>query len=42
MNFDSRWPHFGGVRMRTAPVTAGLRKTAMPFEELNRAPHPFP
>jgi|GEM_PF-3524985 len=42
MNFDSRWPHFGGVRMRNAPVAAGLRADAVPFEELNRVPHPFP
>jgi ribosomal protein S12 methylthiotransferase accessory factor len=42
MNFDSRWPHFGGARMRSAPVAAGLRETPLSIAELNRQPHPFP
>lgn len=42
MNFDSRWPHLGGLRMRTAPVVAGLVGEPKPFEALNRIPHPFP
>ena len=42
MNFDSRWPHLGGSRLRTAPVAAGLLREPTPFEALNRIPHPFP
>jgi ribosomal protein S12 methylthiotransferase accessory factor len=42
MNFDSRWPHFGGTRMTAAPVRAGLRRRPLGFEEINRVPHPFP
>jgi ribosomal protein S12 methylthiotransferase accessory factor len=42
MNFDSRWPHLGGERLRTAPVTAGLREVPLPIEALNLVPHPFP
>jgi ribosomal protein S12 methylthiotransferase accessory factor len=42
MNFDSRWPQFGGRRMVEAPVKAGLLERPTPFEKLNRIPHPFP
>ena len=42
MTFDSRWPHFGGRRLRMAPVHAGLRDVPLPVEALNRVPHPFP
>jgi ribosomal protein S12 methylthiotransferase accessory factor len=42
MNFDSRWPHFGGARLTAAPVTAGLRERPLGFDELNHVPHPFP
>lgn len=42
MNFDSRWPQFGGRRMVEAPVKAGLLERPTPFEALNRIPHPFP
>ncbi|MGH3921575.1 MAG: TOMM precursor leader peptide-binding protein [Pseudonocardiaceae bacterium] len=42
INFDSRWLHLGGHRMRAAPVTAGLLDVPLPFEALNRIPHPFP
>lgn len=42
MNFDGRFPHFGGKRMRNAPVTAGLRDTPIAFDDLCRIPHPFP
>jgi ribosomal protein S12 methylthiotransferase accessory factor len=42
MNFDGRFPHFGGKRMRTAPVTAGLRDTPIGPEDLCTIPHPFP
>jgi ribosomal protein S12 methylthiotransferase accessory factor len=42
MNFDGRFPHFGGKRMRNAPVTAGLRDTPIALEELCTIPHPFP
>ncbi|RMH20039.1 MAG: hypothetical protein D6696_09080, partial [Acidobacteria bacterium] len=42
MNFDGRWPHFGGERIYRAPVACGLRSTPLSFAELNRVPHPFP
>jgi hypothetical protein len=42
MTFDSRWPHLGGDRLRTAPVAAGLFDAPLPPERLNRFPHPFP
>lgn len=42
MNFDSRFPHFGGKRMSKAPVTAGLRDTPIDLEDLCTIPHPFP
>jgi hypothetical protein len=42
MNFDGRFPHFGGKRMSQAPVTAGLRDTPIDFEDLCTIPHPFP
>ncbi|HEX3156223.1 MAG TPA: YcaO-like family protein [Candidatus Angelobacter sp.] len=42
MNFDDRWPQFGGARMTAAPVAAGLRKAPISFADLNRVPHPFP
>ncbi|MEM8960176.1 MAG: YcaO-like family protein, partial [Acidobacteriota bacterium] len=42
MNFDSRWPHFGGKRIATAPVTAGLRAHPLGIESFERFPHPFP
>ena len=42
MNFDGRFPHFGGKRMSKAPVTAGLRDTPIDFEDLCTIPHPFP
>jgi ribosomal protein S12 methylthiotransferase accessory factor len=42
MNFDGRFPHFGGKRMSQAPVTAGLRDTPINFEDLCTIPHPFP
>jgi ribosomal protein S12 methylthiotransferase accessory factor len=42
MNFDGRFPHFGGRRMRNAPVTAGLRDTPIALEDLCTIPHPFP
>jgi len=34
MNFDGRFPHFGGKRMRSAPVTAGLRDTPTALDDL--------
>ena len=42
MNFDSLWPQFGGARMASAPVAAGLLDEPVSFEALNRVPHPFP
>ena len=42
MNFDGRFPHFGGKRMSQAPVTAGLRDTPIELEDLCTIPHPFP
>jgi ribosomal protein S12 methylthiotransferase accessory factor len=42
MNFDERWRHLGGPRIRSAPVTAGLRSVPVEFTELNHMPHPFP
>jgi ribosomal protein S12 methylthiotransferase accessory factor len=42
INFDSRWPHLGGRRLRAAPVAAGLLNVPRSFEALNRIPHPFP
>ncbi|HEX8745094.1 MAG TPA: YcaO-like family protein [Thermoleophilaceae bacterium] len=42
MNFDARWPQFGGTRITEAPVRAGLRDRALTVDELNRTPHPFP
>lgn len=42
MNFDSLWPHFGGERMRSAPLQAGLLSEPVTFNDLNRVPHPFP
>ena len=42
MNFDGRFPHFGGARMRRAPVVAGLRDTPIDFKDLCTIPHPFP
>lgn len=42
MNFDGRFPHFGGQRMVSAPVAAGLRAAPLAVEDLCRIPHPFP
>jgi ribosomal protein S12 methylthiotransferase accessory factor len=42
MNFDGRFPHFGGKRMSRAPVIAGLRETPIDLEDLCTIPHPFP
>jgi len=42
MNFDSRWPHLGGRRLRSAPITAGVLEKARDLSELNLFPHPFP
>jgi ribosomal protein S12 methylthiotransferase accessory factor len=42
MNFDGRFPHFGGKRMRQAPVAAGLLDTPLAIDELCTIPHPFP
>lgn len=42
MNFDGRFPHFGGRRMTAAPVAAGLRETPLAVEQLCTIPHPFP
>jgi ribosomal protein S12 methylthiotransferase accessory factor len=42
MNFDAYWPQFGGRRIQGAPVDAGLVPQALPFDELNAIPHPFP
>jgi ribosomal protein S12 methylthiotransferase accessory factor len=42
MNFDERWRHLGGARIRSAPVTAGLRSVPLEPTELNHTPHPFP
>jgi ribosomal protein S12 methylthiotransferase accessory factor len=42
MNFDGRFPHFGGKRMSRAPVAAGLRDTPIDFKDLCTIPHPFP
>ena len=42
LNFDSRWPHLGGRRLRSAPVTAGLLDSPRSFDALNRLPVPFP
>jgi len=42
MNFDSRWPHFGGARIAEAPVRVGLRAHPLALHEFNRVPHPFP
>jgi len=42
MNFDSRWPHFGGDRIRRLPVELGLLEAPVAFENFNRIPHPFP
>jgi ribosomal protein S12 methylthiotransferase accessory factor len=42
MNFDGRFPHFGGKRMSKVPVDAGLRDTPIAFEDLCTIPHPFP
>ncbi len=42
MNFDSRWPHFGGARIRQVPVELGLLEEPVAFEDFNRIPHPFP
>jgi ribosomal protein S12 methylthiotransferase accessory factor len=42
MNFDGRFPHFGGKRMSQAPVTAALRDTPIGLEDLCTIPHPFP
>jgi ribosomal protein S12 methylthiotransferase accessory factor len=42
MNFDGRFPHFGGKRMSQAPVVAGLRDTPIDFKDLCTIPHPFP
>ncbi|MGB7243495.1 MAG: YcaO-like family protein, partial [Sulfitobacter sp.] len=42
MNFDAVWPHFGGARMRHAPVRAGLRATPLSVDQLCKTPHPFP
>ena len=42
MNFDGRFPHFGGARMRRAPVVAGLRETPIDFKDLLRYLIRFP
>lgn len=42
MQFDSRWPHFGGRRLTEVPVKLGLLPKPLGFEELCRVPHPFP
>jgi ribosomal protein S12 methylthiotransferase accessory factor len=42
MNFDGRFPHFGGPRMLRVTAALGLRDKAMAVEELSRLPHPFP
>ena len=42
MNFDERWRHLGGARMRIAPVTAGFSSSPAELKELNHLPHPFP
>jgi ribosomal protein S12 methylthiotransferase accessory factor len=42
MNFDERWRHLGGARMRIAPVAAGLSPSPVELRELNHLPHPFP
>jgi ribosomal protein S12 methylthiotransferase accessory factor len=42
MNFDGRWPHFGGARIIEAPIRAGMRDHKLDVHELNRVPHPFP
>ena len=42
LNFDSRWPHLGGRRLRSVPVTSGLLESTLSFDELNRLPVPFP
>ncbi len=42
INFDSRWPHFGGRRISRMPVELGLLDAPVPFERLHRVPHPFP
>ncbi len=42
MQFDSRWPHFGGRRLTEVPVELGLLPKPLVFEELCRIPHPFP
>ena len=42
MQFDSRWPHFGGRRLTGMPVELGLLPKPLGFDELCRVPHPFP
>ena len=42
MQFDSRWPHFGGDRMRQMPVDLGLLPKPLEFFQFRRVPHPFP
>jgi ribosomal protein S12 methylthiotransferase accessory factor len=42
MNFDSRWPHFGGQRISGVPAELGLIERPLRFQEFQRVPHPFP
>ncbi len=42
MQFDQRWPHFGGSRISEVPSKLGIRKEATSFQDFNRIPHPFP
>lgn len=42
MNFDSRWPHFGGRRIARVPAELGLIERPLRFDEFQRVPHPFP
>lgn len=42
MNFDSRWPHLGGRRIREVPVELGLLDAPLLFDQFHRVPHPFP
>ena len=42
MQFDSRWPHFGGSRMTETAPRLGLLPRALTLDELRRVPHPFP
>jgi ribosomal protein S12 methylthiotransferase accessory factor len=42
MNFDSRWPHFGGSRITKVPAELELIERPLRFDEFQRVPHPFP